>query len=67
MQTQIVDILKLVWPLIVIEYALMIWALVDLVKRKTTKTLSFVPWLLIIILVNIFGPIAYFLWGRSEE
>jgi hypothetical protein len=67
MNQQVLDILKVVWPLIVLEYALMIWALVDLLKRKKTKTLSIVWWLLIIIFINLFGPVAYFIFGRSEE
>lgn len=67
MNTDVVGILKLVWPLIIVEFGLLIWALVDVTKRGKTKSLNLVAWILIIIFINIFGPIAYFLFGRSEE
>jgi len=46
---------------------LMIWALVDLVRRKQVKHLGKVPWGIIVVLVNFFGPVAYLLLGRGEE
>jgi len=61
------EILRLVWPLIVIQLAFQIYALVDLFRKNKTRNLSVLVWAIIIILGEIVGPAAYFLVGRSEE
>lgn len=61
------EIIKLVWPLIILQLAVQVYAIIDLAKKGKTKNLSFVIWLLIIILGEIFGSIIYFLVGRAEE
>jgi len=53
-------------PVIIIQLILMITALMDLVRRPRTRGPKWV-WGIIIVLVNIFGPIIYFLVGRLEE
>jgi hypothetical protein len=57
--------LPLLIPVFILELGLMIAALVDLIKREKTKGPKWV-WILVIVLVNLFGPIAYFLIGREE-
>ncbi len=57
--------IPLLIPIVILELALMIAALVDLVRREKTKGPKWM-WILIIVLVNIFGPIVYFLAGREE-
>lgn len=57
--------LPLLVPVIILELGLMIAALVDLIKREKTKGPKWV-WILVIVLVNLFGPIVYFLVGREE-
>lgn len=64
---QITDILKLVWPLILIQLAVQIYALVDLFKKGKTKNLNLGIWLIIILFGEIIGAIIYLLVGRSEE
>lgn len=64
---RVLEIIKLIWPLIVIQLALQIYAIVDVVRAKKTKNLSSVIWIVIIILGEILGPIAYLLVGKSEE
>ena len=53
-------------PIVVIQLALMITALVDLVRREQTRGPKWV-WALVIVLVNFIGPIVYFVFGRKEE
>jgi len=53
-------------PLALLQLALMIVALVDLIRRKRTKGPKWV-WALAIVFVNFFGPIVYLLFGREEE
>jgi len=57
--------LPLLIPVVILEFGLMIAALVDLIKREKTKGPKWV-WVLVIVLVNLFGPIVYFLVGRDE-
>lgn len=64
---EILDTLKLFWPILVLQLLLLIWAIIDLVRRRTVKALPKWAWALIIIFVNLFGPIIYFVAGRGEE
>jgi hypothetical protein len=60
------ELLPLLWPLIVIQLGLMIFALFDLSRRTTTRGPKWM-WAAVIIVVNIIGPIVYFVVGRGEE
>ena len=61
------EVVKLLLPVIAIQFGIQIWALVDLLKRKKTRNLSVVIWVLIIILGEILGPVLYFLVGKAED
>lgn len=65
----IIEILKLIWPIIVLQFAFQIYALIDLFKTKkgTTKNLSAIIWSIIIIFGEIAGPALYFIIGRSDK
>lgn len=64
---QVMDLLKLVWPLIVIQLAFQVFALVDIVRKRKTKNLSPAIWAIIVIFGEIIGSVIYYLVGRSEE
>ncbi len=57
--------LPLLIPVILIELALLITALVDLIRREKTRGPKWV-WVLVIVLINFIGPIIYFVVGRKE-
>jgi hypothetical protein len=59
------EFIPLLIPIIILQFGLMIAALIDLVKREKTKGPKWV-WILVIVLVNLFGPIVYFIAGRDE-
>ena len=63
----IAELIKLIWPLIVIQLAVQIYAIVDLLKRGKTKNLNLGIWLIIILFGEILGAVVYLLVGRSEE
>jgi len=63
---QVVKYLPLLIPLFVIQLGLMIAGLVDLIKREKTRGPKWV-WFLVVLFVNIIGPIIYFVVGREEE
>jgi drug/metabolite transporter (DMT)-like permease len=53
-------------PVVIIQLALMIAALVDLIRRERTRGPKWI-WVLVIVLVNYIGPIIYFVVGRQDE
>ena len=61
------QIIALVAPLVVIQLGLMIAALVDLGNDdRQVRGGNKVVWALVIVFVNLIGPILYFLVGREE-
>ena len=56
---------SLVAPLIVLQVILMIAALVSCIKQEETNGPKWM-WVLIILFVNILGPILYFVMGRKN-
>lgn len=62
----ILKYLPLLIPLFIIQLGLMIAGIVDLVKRDKTRGPKWM-WALIIMFVNMIGPIVYFIVGREEE
>lgn len=61
------DMLPFLIPILFIQLALLVFALVDLVKRKRVKGGNKILWGAIIILIDIIGPIIYLLFGREED
>jgi hypothetical protein len=61
------QILALLAPIIVIQLGLMLAALLDLEPEdRRVRGGSKVLWALVIVFVNIVGPILYFTIGREE-
>ena len=52
-------------PIVLLQLGLMVFALVDLAHRERTKGPKWV-WALVIIFVNLIGPIVYLVVGREE-
>ncbi len=62
----IVELLPILLPVFVIQLILMIVALISLFKTDQTRGPKWV-WLLIILLLNIIGPVMFFIFGRSTD
>jgi hypothetical protein len=62
------QIIIYLFPIIVIEFGLMIAALINLIKRPVERIRwnNKLPWILIILFINLIGPISYFVFGRIE-
>ncbi len=52
-------------PIVLLQLGLMAFTLVDLIRRERTKGPKWV-WALVIIFVNLIGPIVYLVIGREE-
>jgi Phospholipase_D-nuclease N-terminal len=64
--TTLKQLLPLLIPVLVIQLFLLVFALVDLAKQRATRGPKWV-WAVVIIFINIIGPILYFVLGRKEE
>jgi len=63
--TEILRLLPFFIPLMIVEYGLMIYALVQLFRNEA----AYLPkwgWALIIIFINIIGPVVFLLVGRKK-
>ncbi|HDI3887565.1 TPA: PLDc N-terminal domain-containing protein [Listeria monocytogenes] len=58
--------IALIIPVILLYLALLLTAIIDLTKNWNERK-NPVIWLVVIIVINIFGPNAYFIFGRKEE
>lgn len=63
---QILQMLPLLLPLVIIQLGLMIAALWDLSRRPATRGPRWV-WAVVIVFVNVIGPLIYFTVGRGED
>ncbi|MGD9677252.1 MAG: PLDc N-terminal domain-containing protein [Vulcanibacillus sp.] len=57
----------LLLPVIILQISLLTLAIISLSKQKNMDRTKKIIWLLIIIFINIIGPIMYFLIGRSDD
>ena len=57
--------LPLLIPIVVLQLALQIFALVDVARREKTKGPKWI-WVLVIVFGEILGSVIYFIFGREE-
>lgn len=60
-------LLPLLLPIIALQIGLMVYSLVDLFKRETVRFNNKAIWAVVIIFVNMIGPIVYLAIGRSDK
>jgi hypothetical protein len=60
-----IKMLPLLIPVVLVELGLLLVALVDLIRRERTRGPKW-AWALVILFVQIIGPIAYLILGREE-
>ena len=61
------QLIALIIPIALVQLGLMAFALYDLVRRERVRGGNKWVWGILIVLVNIIGPILYLLLGREEE
>ena len=62
------QIVALLVPIVLIQLGLMIAALIDLEREdRRVRGGSKLVWALVIVFVNVIGPIVYFVAGREES
>lgn len=58
--------LNVLLPIILIELVLLLVALIDCIRAERTNGPKWV-WVLVILFISLFGPIAYFIFGRKNR
>ena len=54
-------------PLVILQLALLVIALVHVLRHPNYKFGNMVMWIVIVCIFQIIGPIVYFVFGRGEE
>lgn len=62
---QLRDVLPLLIPILIIQVALVVYALMDLIRRPQTRGPKWL-WVIVILFINLIGPIVYLVVGRDE-
>jgi lipopolysaccharide export LptBFGC system permease protein LptF len=57
---------NLILPLLVLQFILMIVALIDVIRNKRTNG-PYIMWVIIIIFGSLLGSIIYFVFGRKND
>ncbi len=65
--TEIMKYLPFLIPILLIELALMLIALVHVLRHKNYRFGNRIIWVIIVVCLQIIGPILYFTIGRGEE
>ncbi|WP_042346924.1 PLD nuclease N-terminal domain-containing protein [Bacillus massiliigorillae] len=59
-------LLQILLPIAILQIILLVTALVSLIKQEHTNGPKWL-WAIIIVFVNIIGPVLYFIIGRKER
>ena len=62
----IMPLMPVLAPLALLQLGLMIFALIHAVKAKSFKVGNKVLWIVLIVLIDIIGPVLYFIIGRGD-
>ena len=63
----IMELLKLIWPLLIVQLFLTIIGLTVLIKSGKVRFLPKWAWAIIIVLVASIGPIVFLIIGRERD
>lgn len=62
------ELLPFLIPVVILQLALMVFGLYDLTRPdRRVKGESKLLWGIVIVVVNLFGPLVYFMFGREES
>ena len=64
---QIIEYLPFLIPLVILELALLLSALIHLLKNRAVRYGNIAVWAVVICVLQIIGPVAYFVFGRKES
>ena len=65
--SDIANNLALLLPIIILEFILAITALIHVIKHPNYRFGNKAIWIIVVLFIQILGPIFYFIFGRGEE
>lgn len=63
----LMEYLPFLIPIVILELTLMIVALVHIVRHPKVRVGNMVIWIIVVVVFQILGPIAYFAFGKGDE
>lgn len=66
-KSQFINYLPLLVPLILIQLSLAIWTGRQILKQNSFFYLNRALWLIIVLFLQFFGPVAYLVFGKKEK
>lgn len=67
MMQSITEYLPILIPLFILQLILLVTAIIHLVNNDRLTQQNKIIWALVIVFVNIIGPIIYLIFGRKED
>ncbi len=64
---ELIEYLPFLLPLMIVELVLMLTALIHVLKHKKYRFGNQIIWVIVVVVLQIIGPILYFTIGRGEE
>ena len=64
---ELMEYLPVLLPVLAIQFVLMITALVHVLRHPHYRFGNKVIWVLVVVFIQIIGPVVYFAFGRGEE
>lgn len=64
---QLIEYLPFLLPLLIAELALLLTALIHVLRHKNYKFGNRVLWIIIVVAFQIIGPVLYFIVGKGED
>ena len=65
--SEITNNLALLLPVIILEFIFAITALIHVIKHPNYRFGNKAIWIIVVLFIQIIGPIFYFIFGRGEE
>ena len=65
--SEITNNLALLLPVIILDFILAITALIHVIKHPNYRFGNKAIWIIVVLFIQIIGPIFYFIFGRGEE
>lgn len=62
-----IEYLPFLIPILIIELILLVTALVHVLKHPNYRFGNRIFWILVVVVIQIMGPILYFVFGRGEQ
>lgn len=64
---ELMEYLPFLIPVIIIQFALAILALIHVLKHPNYRFGNKMIWIIVVLFIQIIGPIVYFVFGRGDE